>query len=348
MANTANTEEFLLQSYDYNLPSELIANHPINPKENARLLVYNRLDQSITHTYFSHLFDYIPKTCLLVFNDTKVLKARIYGAKQSGGRIEIFLHRHYKDSQFSAQIRGRVKEGECIALEEGLSARVVRKLENGLRILEFLQEGRPLEVHEVYEMLERLGHIPLPPYIKRSDGKEDERDYQSVFAKYYGAIAAPTASLHFSDSMMERVEREYESVFLTLHVGAGTFMNVESSDIRAHQIHSEILHISAQVAHKISQANEILCIGTTAMRSVEFLARQKSYDAYSGECDIFLHLGNKPRKTSHLLTNFHLPKSTLLMLVSSMVGLDECRRIYAQAIQEKYRFYSYGDGMLIL
>ncbi len=341
-------EEFLLQSYDYDLPDELIATHPVNPKESAKLLIYERSSKKIIHSNFAHFFDFIPRDSLLVFNDTKVLKARIFGHKQSGGKIEVFIHRQKDLNTFLAQIRGRVKSGDEIILNDEFSVNVLEVLNNGFRVVEFFRNGQKLDSHQVYEMLERLGHTPLPPYIKRDSQKSDERDYQSVFARHYGAVAAPTASLHFSDSMMDRVKSEFKNAFLTLHVGAGTFMNVESEDIRLHQIHSEILRIDEQTAREIMYAKKVLCIGTTAMRSVEFLARRNDFSAYSGECDIFLHLGNKPIKTDYLLTNFHLPKSSLLMLVSSMVGLNECKRIYQEAIAWKYRFYSYGDGMLIL
>ncbi len=341
-------EEFLLQSYDYDLPSELIAAYPANPKESARLLVYERSSGKITHSDFAHLFDFIPKDSLLVFNDTKVLKARLFGHKQSGGKIEVFIHRQRGANSFLVQIKGRVKKGDEILLDDGFCASVLEVLDQGFRVVEFFKNRQRLDSYQVYEMLEGLGHTPLPPYIKRDSKESDESDYQSVFARHYGAVAAPTASLHFSDSMMARVRSDYQSVFLTLHVGAGTFMNVESEDIRLHQIHSEILRANKQTIKEIMQARKILCIGTTAMRSVEFLARRDEESAYSGECDIFLHLGNRPVKTDYLLTNFHLPKSSLLMLVSSMVGLNECKRIYREAIKQQYRFYSYGDGMLIL
>lgn len=336
--------EFLLESYDYHLPSELIAKYPLLPKEDAKLLVFHKKTQEITHTTFKKLFDFIPRDYLFVFNNTKVIKARVFGRKFSGAKIEILFHKNTHRG-FLVQMRGKVKTGDLVFLEQDYSARVLEILENGYRIIECFYKNQKIE--NFFEMCEKIGHIPLPPYIKREDEVTDTLEYQSVFAKYYGAIAAPTASLHFSSSMMEYVKNNYEQTFLTLHVGAGTFAGVECKDIREHKIHSEILIADNQTIQKIKKAKQILCIGTTAMRSVEFLARQ-NVESYEGECDIFLHLGNLPIKTTALLTNFHLPKSTLIMLVSSMVGLDTCKEIYQQAIKNHYRFYSYGDGMLII
>ena len=340
--------EFLLESYDYHLPQELIAKYPIFPKESAKLLVYDKKSQKISHTNFFHLFDFIPRDALLVFNDTKVLKARVYGNKRSGARIEIFFHKELKNGIFLVQMRGKVKQNDRILISPDYEVEVVALRDNGFREVIFYHQQSQLNSFDVYKMLKEVGHIPLPPYIKRDDDVSDEKEYQSVFARHYGAVAAPTASLHFSENMMSFIEENYQSLFLTLHVGAGTFMSVESKDIRDHQIHSEILVASKEKIKKLKEASKVCCIGTTAMRSVEFLARRDMEEDFSGECDIFLNLANLPIKTQLLLTNFHLPKSTLLMLVSAMVGLDECHRIYQEAIRKKYRFYSYGDGMLIL
>ncbi|WP_104697002.1 MULTISPECIES: tRNA preQ1(34) S-adenosylmethionine ribosyltransferase-isomerase QueA [unclassified Helicobacter] len=336
--------EFSLESYDYHLPQDLIAKYPLLPKEDAKLLVFHKDTQAITHTTFRSLFDFIPRDYLFVFNNTKVIKARVFGKKVSGAKIEILFHRNI-DEGFLVQIRGRVKSGDLILLEQNYSAKVLDVLENGYRIIECFYKDQ--KIKSFFEMCDLIGHVPLPPYIKREDEVRDSLEYQSVFAKYYGAIAAPTASLHFSDAMMDYVNKNYQNTFLTLHVGAGTFAGVECEDIRDHKIHSETLIIDNQTMQKIKEANKVLCVGTTAMRSVEFLAR-KNVKEYEGECDIFLHLGNLPIKTSALLTNFHLPKSTLIMLVSSMVGLDTCMKIYNEAIKKSYRFYSYGDGMLII
>lgn len=336
--------EFCLESYDYKLPLELIAKYPVEPKENAKLLVFNRQECSMTHTTFAHLFDFIDKDFTLVFNDTKVIKARIYGKKASGAKIEFLLHKKLEDG-FLAQTRGRIKVGDRVFFKEHFSAKILDFLEDGYKKVAFFENDKKL--FEVFAMLEKIGHIPLPPYLKRQDEALDKEAYQSVFAKNDGAIAAPTASLHFSDSMRDFALKNYKNAFLTLHIGAGTFASVESQDIRLHNMHTETLLVSKTEAQKIKSSKKILCVGTTAMRSVEFLARN-GFGAYHGDCNIFLHLGNLPIKTSALLTNFHLPKSSLIMLVSSMVGLDTCLALYQEAIKQQYRFYSYGDGMLIL
>ncbi len=336
--------EFCLESYDYHLPVELIAKYPITPKEDAKLLVFERQTQKITHTTFRHLFDFISRDYTLVFNNTKVLQARLYGKKISGAKMEILLHKRVEQG-FLVQIRGRVRQNDVILLQEGFSAKVLEILDHGLRVVCFFQEQK--ELFDVFAMLEKIGHVPLPPYLKREDERSDKEAYQSVFAKYYGAVAAPTASLHFSDSMRDFALEHYAHIFLTLHVGAGTFSSVESEDIRLHQIHTEALIIEQEQAQMLQKSQKILCVGTTSMRSVEFLAH-RGFEAYHGDCDMFLHPGNPPIKTSALLTNFHLPKSSLIMLVSSMVGLDTCLSLYQEAIKYQYRFYSYGDGMLIL
>ncbi|MCE3038956.1 tRNA preQ1(34) S-adenosylmethionine ribosyltransferase-isomerase QueA [Helicobacter anatolicus] len=337
-------KEFLLESYDYDLPQELIATYPLTNKEDAKLLIYYKDTGSIEHVCFKNLFDFIPKDYLIVFNDTKVIKARIYGEKKTGAKIEIFFHKALKEG-FLVQMRGRVRIGDVIYLAQGYQAKVKAMFDGGFRIVEFFKEEQ--KILDIFLMFEEIGHIPLPPYIKREDEKIDLVEYQSVFASYYGAVAAPTASLHFSESMKSYALENYQTAFLTLHVGAGTFIGVEASDIREHKIHKETLKVSKESMQKIKNSQKILCVGTTALRSVEFLDSIEE-DDFFGDCDIFLHCGNPPKKAQALLTNFHLPKSSLIMLVASMIGLENCHRVYQEAIRKKYRFYSYGDGMLIV
>lgn len=346
-----NNEEFLTKNYDYYLPKELIATYPSSPKEKAKLLVYDRKKDNIVHSDFYHIFDFIPKNALIVLNNTKVIKARIYGNKQSGGKIELLYHREFKNEGFLVQIKGRVQVKSVLFFHQNYQCKIEKILENGYKIVNFFHDGKKLSVSEVFSMLEEIGHIPLPPYIKRADEKLDINEYQSVFAENYGAVAAPTASLHFSTLALRRLKKDFNHCFITLHIGAGTFVGVESEDIRNHDIHTERLIISKESMQKIDNSKEILCVGTTALRSVEYYSRLenilKNQDLYS-ECDIFLHPGNPVKKTNYLLTNFHLPKSSLIMLVSSMIGLKKCKEIYEIAIKNQYRFYSYGDGMLIL
>ncbi|EEU6657444.1 tRNA preQ1(34) S-adenosylmethionine ribosyltransferase-isomerase QueA [Campylobacter coli] len=340
-------KDLLLSSYDYTLPNELIATYPVHPKEDAKLLVFERKNNQISHTTFKNLQDFLPD-CALFFNDTKVIKARIYGNKSSGGKIELFLHQPCLDSQdslFLAQIKGRVKKDEILSFEQNLKAKVIELLDNGLRKVQFFQNDEVLNTFKLYELLDTIGHVPLPPYIKRSDEKSDLEDYQSIFAKNLGAVAAPTASLHFSENMLENLKKRHEIYHLTLHVGAGTFKSVECENLENHKIHSEFFDIPKKACEVIDSQKKILGVGTTVTRTIEYYARTKQNQGF---CDLFLHPHNPPLRQDYLLTNFHLPKSTLIMLVSAFIGRQNCLKLYDIAIKEKYRFYSYGDAMLIL
>lgn len=340
-------KDLLLSSYDYTLPNELIATYPVHPKEDAKLLVFERKNNQISHTTFKNLQDFLPD-CALFFNDTKVIKARIYGNKSSGGKIELFLHQPCLDSQdslFLAQIKGRVKKDEILSFEKNLKAKVIELLDDGLRKVQFFQNDEVLNTFKLYELLDTIGHVPLPPYIKRSDEKSDLEDYQSIFAKNLGAVAAPTASLHFSENMLENLKKRHEIYHLTLHVGAGTFKSVECENLENHKIHSEFFDIPKKACEVIDSQKKILGVGTTVTRTIEYYARTKQNQGF---CDLFLHPHNPPLRQDYLLTNFHLPKSTLIMLVSAFIGRQNCLKLYDIAIKEKYRFYSYGDAMLIL
>ncbi|HEG6207016.1 TPA: tRNA preQ1(34) S-adenosylmethionine ribosyltransferase-isomerase QueA [Campylobacter coli] len=340
-------KDLLLSSYDYTLPNELIATYPVHPKEDAKLLVFERKNNQISHTTFKNLQDFLPD-CALFFNDTKVIKARIYGNKSSGGKIELFLHQPCLDSQdslFLAQIKGRVKKDEILSFEQNLKAKVIELLDDGLRKVQFFQNDEVLNTFKLYELLDTIGHVPLPPYIKRSDEKSDLEDYQSIFAKNLGAVAAPTASLHFSENMLENLKKRHEIYHLTLHVGAGTFKSVECENLENHKIHSEFFDIPKKACEVIDSQKKILGVGTTVTRTIEYYARTKQNQGF---CDLFLHPHNPPLRQDYLLTNFHLPKSTLIMLVSAFIGRQNCLKLYDIAIKEKYRFYSYGDATLIL
>lgn len=337
-----------LQSYDFFLPNELIANEPIYPKESAKLLVYK--DKKIIHTTFKYLFDFIPRDFLIVLNDTRVLNARLFCVKQNtdskeSSKKEIFYHKHLGNNIHLVQIKGKVKINDKFRLDSNIYLEVVNIRNDGFREVVFYNSYKVLESSEVYKIFEMYGNIPLPPYIKRRSTADDKIHYQSIFAKNLGSIAAPTASLHFSQNMLNFLESNYNIAYITLHVGAGTFKPVVTNDIREHKIHTEYCEILESSTQKIKNANKILCIGTTAFRCVEWFVRSGQT---RGENDIFLHPQNKPFKANALLTNFHLPKSSLLMLVSSLIGRKETLNIYAEAIKHKYRFYSYGDGMLII
>lgn len=334
---------FDLDSYDYELPSSLIASSPANPKESANLLVYQRSNNKITHTKFGNLMEFLPD-CDIIFNDTKVIKARIYGKKSSGGAVELLLNQPLGQGKFSTLIKGRVKAGTILEFDNGLSCEVIELLDE-YRIVKFYQNNKLVDTTCLYQIVNTIGHVPLPPYIKREDQKSDEIWYQSIFAKNDGAVAAPTASLHFSPQMIQNLKSKHNISYITLHVGAGTFKGVEVSDIREHKMHSEIYTISDEAINTINSNRPILGVGTTVTRCIEYFYRTGVKD---GLCDLFLHPANPPQRQNYLLTNFHLPKSTLIMLVASFVGLDNIKEIYKQAIEKNYKFYSYGDAMLVI
>ena len=374
-----------LSSYDFTLPNDLIATEPIKPKENAKLLIYH--NGKITHTTFYELFNYIPKDYLIVLNDTRVINARLFANKLSLESLhkahgktqilsdlilptkrEIFYHKHISNNLHLVQIKGKAKSHDIFTLQynnTNIFIQVVDIKDDGYKIVSFftlkdilaLKQNSPqdhakeLSQEKVFSILQPCGNIPLPPYMKREGTEKDSKDYQSIFAKSEGSVAAPTASLHFSESMFEILKENYNHAFVTLHVGAGTFKPVTCENILNHKIHTETCIIAKKEAQKILESKKILCVGTTAMRSVEWLIRENVAQIKSdiiGENAIFLNPFNPPKKVNALLTNFHLPKSSLLMLVSSIIGRKETLRIYEEAIANKYRFYSYGDGMLII
>lgn len=341
-----NKEELLTSSYDFTLPDELIASHPAHPRDHAKLLVYNRKTDEIIHSYFYDFEKFIPKDCTLIFNNTKVIKARLYGNKPSGGKIELLINRPLDAKNINVYIRGKVKEQTKIIFDASLEAIVKELKDDGSRVVNFFLKEKLLRFEELLSIIDKIGHIPLPPYIQREDNAEDASEYQSVFASQEGAVAAPTASLHFTQEQHKRVCKNYKHAFITLHVGSGTFKPVEAKTITEHPMHSEYYDISDE-AKKLLDANiPILSVGTTSTRTIEFYARHKQMQR--GEANLFLHPNNKPLRVNHLLTNFHLPKSTLLMLVASFVGLQKTKELYEEAISKEYRFYSYGDAMLII
>lgn len=332
-------------SYDYNLPKELIATHPVSPADSARLLVYNRATNSITHATFKNLMDFLPNELSIFLNDTKVIKARIFGTKETGGKIELLLNKPLFMDRYLVMIGGKVRVGTKLFFDENLNAEVLEVNEDGSRVVQFFQNYKKLDFLELVDILNKIGHLPLPPYMNRSDDKKDEQDYQTLFAKNYGAVAAPTASLHFTPELLEKINTKYKVNYLTLHVGAGTFKPVDVDEILNHPMHSEYFEIGIDAKKALDKASKVLAVGTTVTRTVEYYARTNKIQ---GECDLFLNPANKPIKVDYLLTNFHLPKSTLIMLVASFVGLEKTLEIYHEAIKENYRFYSYGDGMLII
>ena len=334
-----------VSTYDYALPLNLIASYPEKNRDDARVLVYDRTTDKITHTTIRDIFDYIPTNTSIIINDTKVVKARIFGQKESGGKIELLLNSPLQDNLYSVYIRGKVSPDTKLFFEDSLEA-VVKKLEvDGSRVVEFFHNQKKIDTNELFDTLESIGHIPLPPYIKREDSQKDITDYQSVFAKNRGAVAAPTASLHFTKEKFEELKQKFVTKKLTLHVGAGTFKPVVCEDITEHKIHSEFFSIDDDTKALIKSKKPILAVGTTVTRTIEYCFRN---DKSSGYCNLFLHPQNPPLRVNHLLTNFHLPKSTLIMLVASFIGIKKTLELYEVAVKEKYRFFSYGDCMLII
>ncbi len=337
--------ELLTKNYDYELPEGFIATTPVHPRDHAKLLVYDRKTDTITHTTFKHLLDFVPQECDVFLNDTRVIKARIFGKKESGGKVELLFNKPLDAHHYLVLIRGKVKIGTELFFDDSLVATVTDLNKDGSRIVTFTHKDKEIRFEELVLVLDDIGHIPLPPYMHREDNKEDETDYQTLFAKNAGAVAAPTASLHFTPELFEALQKRHQTHKVTLHVGAGTFKPVEVEEILDHPMHSEYFHISQEAAKVLDSKTPLLAIGTTVTRTLEYYVRTRKMD---GECDLFLNPHNPPQRVTHLLTNFHLPKSTLIMLVSAFIGREKTLQLYNEAIEKKYRFFSYGDAMLIL
>ena len=348
--------DLLTENYDYELPQASIATAPVYPRDHAKLLVYDRTTDTITHTTFQHLLDFLPKNCDVFLNDTRVIKARIFGHKKStnpeneknqqgGGKVELLFNKPLDAHHYLTMIKGKVHIGTKLIFDNTLTATVTKLNDDGSRVVTFSYKEKEIRFEKLVQVLDDIGHLPLPPYMQREDTKEDETDYQTLFAKKPGAVAAPTASLHFTNQLFNALKSRHSTHTLTLHVGAGTFKPVDVKHILEHPMHSEYFHIP-QASTKILESNKpILAIGTTVTRTIEYYVRTKKTQ---GECNLFLNPSNPPQRVTHLLTNFHLPKSTLIMLVSAFIGREKTLYLYKEAIEKKYRFFSYGDAMLIL
>lgn len=338
-------DPLLVDTYDYVLPEDLIAQEATDPKDSAKLLVYDRKSDRLSHAIFRDILKFIPKDCAIILNDTKVIKARVYGTKQSGGKIELLINTPMDKNSFLVYIKGRVKIGAKLFFDKGLNATVLNLNSDGTRVVKFHHQNRELNFEALNSMLELIGHIPLPPYIKREDNSEDIKNYQTLFAKNIGAVAAPTASLHFTPKLLKDIQENLQSAFITLHVGAGTFKPVEHQNINDHIMHKEFYNIPNNTKKIIDSQKNILAVGTTVTRTIEYYEREGKI---TGDSNLFLHPKNPPVRVNHLLTNFHLPKSTLLMLIASFIGIQKTLDLYDEAIKNRYRFYSYGDAMLII
>ena len=343
--------------FNYHLPEHLIANYPANRRSASRLLCLNATSGSIEHRIFHNLVDLLRAGDLLVFNDTRVIPARLYGEKESGGKIEVLIERTLADNRVLAQVRASKspKPGTTLQFyprgrtqldgQQTLSARVDSRA-GEFFLLVFSPEL------DLSAQLKNFGHIPLPPYIKRSDEAEDEDRYQTVYAASVGAVAAPTAGLHFDKELLSALESKgIEQAFLTLHVGAGTFQPVRVENIKEHRMHKEFIELSERVCRQVQQCKErggrVIAVGTTTVRSLEAATRDGKLIPFRGETDIFIYPGFQFHVVDAMITNFHLPESTLLMLVSAFASKKMLLDAYHEAINQEYRFFSYGDAMFI-
>ena len=332
-----------LSDFDYHLPEELIAKNPLNNRSDSRLLVVN--EHLEDHT-FSEIINYINPGDLLIRNDTRVVKARIFGHKPSGGKVEVMLERIIDQQHFIAHVRTskRINIGMEIILPDDLVVTVSETLDG----LFALQTRTPIDL---YAYLEHHGNLPLPPYMQRQAEIADESRYQTVYAAHNGSVAAPTAGLHFTPEILAQIEAKGAQIAsVTLHVGSGTFKPVSVENISEHKMHSEVFQINETTIELIKQAKarggKIIAVGTTSLRTLESVAK-RGLHAQSGETDIFITPGFKFQLVDKLITNFHLPKSTLLMLVSAFSGKNKIDMAYQYAIKNNYRFFSYGDAMLL-
>lgn len=331
---------YTLDDFDYSLPEKYIAQKPATPRDHSRLLVYDRKSGEIKDDYFYNIGTHLPEHTSLVVNNSKVEKCRLLFNE---GKVEIFVTRAVNDRVVEAMVRPgkKFKLGKSIKLAGDLSATTIDIAEDGVRTIE-LSRSLNDRITEQYK------HTPFPPYIERDESLSER--YQTVYAKDEGSKAAPTAGLHFTPDLLKRLAGQgIEKKEVTLHVGLGTFAPVKTEKIEEHNMHSEWFQISREQAKALNRSESITAVGTTSVRVLESAAKERGrFTACSGDTDIFITPGYQFKSVDHLITNFHLPKSTLLMLVSAFAGFEETKRIYQHAIREQYRFYSFGDAMLIL
>lgn len=339
-----------INDFDYNLPKELIAQTPLKERSSSRLLILNKNNGSIKHEHFFNIINYLNKGDVLVLNDTKVIPARLIGNKMdTNAVIEILLLKELEDDCWECLARPgkRLKIGTIVSFGDGLlKAKITEKLDEGIVHVKLIYDGILMEI------LDKLGTMPLPPYIHEK--LEDQSRYQTVYAKYDGSAAAPTAGLHFTKELLKEIENKGVIItYVTLHVGLGTFRPVEVENILEHKMHSEFYIMTKETADILNKAKEenrrIIAVGTTSTRTLETVASENNgtFKQCSGNTNIFIYPGYKFKAIDALITNFHLPKSTLVMLVSALAGRENILNAYNEAIKEKYRFFSFGDSMFI-
>jgi len=340
-----------LSEFDYKLPRELIAQYPAEEREKCRLMVLDRQANSISHKTFKSIVDYFNKGDLLALNNTKVVPARLLGSRKTGGKVEIFvLDRNGTSCEALVKPSGRINIGERITLESGHEAQVLGSGKIG-RMIQFSRS--------IDEIMTKGGHMPLPPYIDRADEERDKIDYQTVYACREGATASPTAGLHFTKELLNRIMGNGVRVtYVTLHTNYGTFAPIKTDEIEKHRMHREYFELSAETAKVVAETKKsggkVFAVGTTTTRVLEHCAdvitndERRTTDDVRGYADMFIYPGYKFKVVDHMITNFHLPKSTLLLLISAFAGRDFIFKAYNEAIEKRYRFFSYGDAMLIL
>ncbi|WP_137885008.1 tRNA preQ1(34) S-adenosylmethionine ribosyltransferase-isomerase QueA [Pseudomonas sp. 2FE] len=331
--------------FNFELPESLIARHPLAERHASRLLTLDGATGALAHRQFTDLLEHLRPGDLMVFNNTRVIPARLFGQKASGGKLEVLIERVLDTRRVLAHVRSSKspKPGSLILLEGGAEAEMLAR-HDALFELRFSEDVLPL--------LERVGHMPLPPYIDRPDDAADRERYQTVYAERAGAVAAPTAGLHFDQALLAAIrDKGIETAFVTLHVGAGTFQPVRVERIEDHHMHNEWLEVGQDVVDAVAacrrRGGRVIAVGTTSVRSLESAARDGQLKPFCGDTDIFIYPGRPFHVVDALVTNFHLPESTLLMLVSAFAGYPETMAAYAAAVAHGYRFFSYGDAMFI-
>lgn len=353
-----------LSEFNYKLPKELVAQIPASEREKCRLMVLDRASKNIYDRTFNGIVEYFNKGDCLVLNDTKVIPARLFGKRKTGGKVELFLLDYHFQSGFGngtnpdwkyrcealVKPSGRLKEGEKIVLESGDEVEILNRGDVG----RFVKFTRPIN-----DIIGEVGHIPLPPYIGRDDTESDKSDYQTVYANREGATASPTAGLHFTEELLSRIaSRGVRIAYVTLHTNYGTFAPIKTDNVESHKMHKEYFELSVETIKALNETKrkggEVFAVGTTTTRVLEFCADKITQYAIhnthdeKGYTDMYVYPGYEFKIVDHLITNFHLPKSTLMLLVSAFAGKEFILGAYRHAIEEKYRFFSYGDAMLIL
>ena len=333
--------------FDYQLPEQLIAQKPLTERQSSRLLVLDPIHQEVMDDAFTHFENYVEPDDLLVFNDTRVFPARLFGQKETGGKVEVLVERLIDEATLLAHVRSSKspRAGTTLILEDNIECTVIGRKDEFF----VLQQD---SASDWLSLLQLYGHMPLPPYIQRADEENDRERYQTVFSQNPGAVAAPTAGLHFDQAKLQTLkDKGIDMAFVTLHVGAGTFQPVRVDDVAEHIMHAEVVEVSSQVCQQVAAAKarggRIIAIGTTVVRSLESAAQQGTLEPFSGDTRLFITPGFQFNVVDAMLTNFHLPRSTLLMLVSAFAGKDFMMEAYRHAVEQQYRFFSYGDAMFI-